>query len=635
MLSKTALCILLVCLCSAFEVQANTTTSQHEEQKMGWYPKHCNCDNKLGALSNSTKDFFMHVRNLTTAGFDASQDSLRNLTLTQHELHAAVKDLLVKAYDHSEVSKLQANLKQLKDLLKRKDQEIKRKNEEIENFQQLDSNSYSCEKTQQNPTTEEGWWLYDACTTTHQNGIVTQTCSFRKSVWYVIKPLANIQDITLVCNILMCVCGVMIRLVWGEPASTYWSPRLNQRSNQSNPKHNTPGNKQSKIQPVIMMFLNRLLLNNVFRLMGQTDENVQMLFDNQRFVVENLEIAVNEVKVELSGRNVHCPRIQRLAVLIDMLGDHLQHFRYFIDVSLPAYKKCCDLRDGFREFFRSTKPRNKQLALCASLRTRLEELQKSLADHQHIIAAYKPGEIHGMQYTPGEIVQVPATVNGVPYIQEDVEALMKEDAKRKLSIQRLMQKKTSQVKQASNAQRGSTATVSPQAEALDDAAGANIQGQPTATVSPQVKALNVAAGANIQGQPTATVSPQVKALNVAAGANNEEDPTDTVWRQLGIQNVVAGEVQDRCVGADAAALEGSAVEKTAKSATWCMVLKMAALYCCLFGLMGFLWWTRCNNNSSATHPTCMQADESLWKSWNEKFWSDLWLRLAGIFFLPP
>ncbi len=222
--------------------------------------------------------------------------------------------------------------------------------------------------------------------------------------------------------------------------------------------------------------------------------------------------------------------------------------------------------------------------------------------------------INGIQHPPNAILQLPAVLDDVTYTYDEVYGLMKKQVGMQKALRRNQQRLT-----ASIIQSGSTATVSPEAEA--DAAGANIQVQPEKTVK----------------------------------KNNEENPTYIVWRKV-----------ERQIGADAAASGRGATRARraydTRSLARVCVLVLAGI--CQLALPVCIFYYRhvdsnvfglpcdmpisgleadpfscaalpiCGLQDKATWehywnaPTCMKEDEAWWESWNQKF-EEIWWRLKN------
>jgi hypothetical protein len=521
-------------------------------------------------ISSANNNTVKHLKDVNVSVQAALSNVQKNLREDLGNLTAAVKDLLKKA----DVSKLEKDVILLNEQLRQKDAFIATLS---------NTSSHTCPP--QHPTTGDGWWLYLCTTEMDHNGIFTQTCSYRESVWLFVRLVQWILAIAPIANIFGSGCVVCFRLV-----RPHKIPQPHQLGGMPRPReaHATThlhADPDDRARVLMHKFLKIFMEGRIFGTMMETDRKVTELVEERSIDIlnEHLLSTLRDVSTQLSAtQNVHVSTIKKLAVLVDLLKDLLKRYEYFCTQTMPDYEKCQLYRQECLALVKERRTWNKTrpdlVQTINQLRTELEELKK-----------YRPGWIDGTQYPPDEVVQVRVQWEDVQFTAQQISTVLSTAVRRErltAAKRRLAESRT-----ASNIQMTADTT-----------------------------------------EPDAT---QQTASNIQMTADTTEpDATQQIWRQLGIQNVVAGEVQDRCVRADAAALEGSAVEKTAKSATWCMVLKMAALYCCLFGLIGFLYWTRCNNNSSATHPMCMQADEFLWKAWDEKFWRDLKLSFAAIFFTP-
>ena len=649
MLSKTVLCILLVCLCSAFEVQANPTTSQHEQEKMSWFvkPTPCNCTNNAQdmhlmcnytnitttvgkswenaidhgkAWNTATQAGFRNVSilqqehreqilavvqdlhhitgNATQAGFDASQDSLRNLTLMfedhkknsssmQNELQI-LTSMMRKILDSSELLKAQKALKV--------EEDERHKLEVMLNQSRLDL--ASCKQAQPNfqplmdKHLELNWWgLYFNCTDKYyESGKVGQQCLYESWSFNLVTKWLKFEALVAVVSL----CSWCFYLVYlacvGKPPRKTCSNTAFPPKKVINWKSVVPCKPPPRGE----------ILN---RSMEDTSEDDRTLSAN----------AKEEIMQRLCSR-VFWDELNVIETL--MLSVHGK-----VPATISRVEKL------YRELLQELQFKNDISADKLRCLSTLLEMQNAFSEKLEYYFSQSLPNFEKCLELRRQFMRLPVFSNVVPRLKNSRKWWQN---RCKMLLEEVQNLKTTQ-------------------QAAQDKARQTSQRILSRFKNPPTSAQDAS---NIQGGPTATVSPQVEALNVAAGANDEEDPTATVWRQLGVQNVVAGEVQDRCVGADAAALEGSAtkLERVA-------VIVIVAV-CCVGGLIKLLCWRNIHNPPLIVHdsqedalnnpvcmpsdepawkyhnPVCMPSDEPAWKYHNEEFWSDLWLSLAGIFCMP-
>jgi peptidoglycan hydrolase CwlO-like protein len=545
-------------------------------------------------------DFAPSFRNLTRNLQEVHQDLNSSMntgfgivSLMQNNLSqdfAVVKDLLQKALDNSEMSKLQENLTSANLQLQRKDALIKDL-----------LNGSPC--PHQHPTTEERWLLYQCTTQIHQDGTVTRTCDYKQSAWRVFRFVQQFMDTLNVLSIVgMCVCGLY---VWFVDCAD--RPHKTTRVLGCMPIQ-TRGLDADKKVPKYVDIVDRYRL-----CMMATDKKVDMLAEGQSFLVNHLLPFVDKVSLQLSFQTTDTPTMQMLAVLIDMLKDHVKEFKYYYLNEMPEYHWCCQVRKQWNQQrindLQKLVPEYQQRIndleklvleyqqhindleklvpeyqqrindlekLVPEYQQRINDLEKLVADYQ----AYNPGVIGDTKYAPHEIIQLPAVVEDVSYTFEKILKLMIQDVKTRERVQRVQQMRG----KASNNQR------------------------PTVT-------------------PTVTDS-------VKQETGSPEPPTET-----GLPEPPTYRAACALPGLPAASPIQTATEDSWRNVRECTSARvvLGLMVCCYCLVIVGLWIVY--QNPFATRPTlvddmCMKADQAWWNFWN-KMTTYIGTSLGLIVVVPP
>ena len=579
------------------------------EQKMGYYrEKHLNEHTSSPWWAG---DFAPSFRNLTLNFQEVHQDLNSSMNAVHQDLNssmntgfgivslmqnnlsqdfAVVKDLLQKALDNSEMSKLQENLTSANLQLQRKDALI----EDLRN-------GSPC--PHQHPTTEERWLLYQCTTQIHQDGTVTRTCDFKQSAWRVFRFVQQFMDTLNVLSIVgMCVCGLY---VWFVDCAD--RPHKTTRVLGCMPIQ-TRGWDADKKVPKYVDIVDRYRL-----CMMATDKKVDMLAEGQSFLVNHLVPFVDKVSLQLSFQTTDTPTMQMLAVLIDMLRDHVKEFKYYYLNEMPEYHWCCQVRKQWNQ-----QRINDLQKLVPEYQQRIKDLEKLVADYQ----AYNPGVIGDTKYAPHEIIQLPAVVQDVSYTFEKILKLMDQDVKVAQRVQRVQQMRG----KASNNQRPTvTPTVT---DSVKQETGS--PEPPTETGLPEPPTYRAACA--LPGLPAAS-----PIQTATADDETADDETAKKWQEV-------DKLSER-LKRGAADNAGHTLDLTR--------VKVLVLVGCgyLLVIVGFIVYkaaflTRPTCDDEATdddHPvfaltsgyahTCRKEDELWWEHWNQ-IYGEIWWGLVGIFSMP-